>query len=66
MYDPTTHHCLLNVNFLAAGQAEVCYLRHKVVPYEDIPGSQIPVDELAPREERRGEALLLVIILSQS
>lgn len=58
---PSTHHCLLHVNFLTAGQAEVCYLCHKVVAYKDIPGCQIPVDELVPRKWRSEEALLLVI-----
>lgn len=60
VYDLTTHHCLLDVNFLSTGQAEVCYLRHQAVPYKDVPGCQIPVDELVPREWRRGGALLLV------
>lgn len=51
--DINTHHCLLHVNFLAAWQAKVCYLRHKVVAYKNIPGCQIPVDELMPRGWRR-------------
>lgn len=41
-----THHSLLYVNFLTTGQAEVCYFCHKVIAYENIPGCQIPVDEL--------------------
>lgn len=53
---PSTHHCLFNVNFLTTGQAKVCYLCHQVVAYEDIPGCQIPVDELG--EERRGIILV--------
>lgn len=48
-----THHCLLNVNFLTAGQTKVCYLRHKVVPYKNIPGRQIPVYELMPTEQKK-------------
>lgn len=59
MHFPNTHHCLLYVNFLTTGQAEVCYFCHKVIPYENIPGCQIPVDKLKSREHRiTGEALL--------
>lgn len=47
-----THHCLLYVNFLTTGQAEVCYFCHKVITYENIPGCQIPVDKLMSREQR--------------
>lgn len=62
---PNTHHRLLDVNFLTTGQAEVCYLCHKVVPYKDVPGCQIPVDELVSgggkrREEGRGEERLAI------
>lgn len=49
-----THHCLLNINFLTTGQTKVCYLCHKVVSYKNIPGCQVPVDELKPRQKRRG------------
>lgn len=52
----STHHCLLDVNFLTTRQTKVCYLCHKAVTDKDIPGCQIPVDELVPRETRRGEA----------
>lgn len=51
---PTTHHCLLNIDFLTTGQTEICYLSHKIVPNKNIPRCQIPVDELGPREQRRG------------
>lgn len=51
---PTTHHCLLNIDFLTTGQTEICYLSHKIVPNKNISRCQIPVDELGPREQRRG------------
>lgn len=59
-----THHCLLHVNFLTTGQAEVCYFCHKVVAYENIPGCQIPVDKLMSRKWRiHGEAAMKDFIL---
>lgn len=54
-----THHCLLHVNFLTTGQAEVCYFCHKVIAYENIPCCQIPVDKLMLRERRIAEEAAL-------
>lgn len=48
--DLTTHHRLLHVNLFAAGEAKVCNLCHQVVPYQNIPGCQVPVDELMETE----------------
>lgn len=53
-----THHCLLHVNFLTTGQAEVCYFSHKVIAYENIPGCQIPVDKLLRERRITGEPVL--------
>ncbi|KAG7242322.1 hypothetical protein INR49_023998 [Caranx melampygus] len=52
VHDLTTHHRLLHVNLLSAGEAKVCDLCHKVVTYENVPGCQVPVDELIPTERR--------------
>lgn len=50
------HHCLLYVNFLATWQAEISDLCHEVVAYQDVPGCQVPVDELVLTSRGSGGA----------